>query len=378
MKVAIINMTHGGMSGGYRKYLLNIMPRLAYNSNIDSLLCLSPASLQVDTWFKKMQNVEFVNCSPFGIFNFRFDRSLKQRLKQFSPDLIFIPVTRFFEFFGVPVLNMVQNILPFLYKGVEGLSFSEKLQLGFKHYESMKALKRADRTIVTSSFVKNLLTEKRDLPERKISLVYFGRDSLTETVIKPVAIPSGLQKKYLFTAGSLEPYRGIEDIIGAVKCLKNDCFDLKVVIAGQARAQTLSYQRKLLELIKSYNLELDIIWTGQLSQGELAWCYQNCAAFIMTSRMETFGLVALEAMSNGCLCIAAENPPLPEIYLDSACYYPPKDPCSLAKAIKELLGWNKEKKIAMAEKAKERSEYFTWDKAVDGLINEFKTTIESR
>ncbi|MBU0533492.1 MAG: glycosyltransferase family 4 protein [Candidatus Omnitrophica bacterium] len=375
MKIAIINMTNGGISGGYKKYLLNILPRLASNDNIDSLLCISPSSLQVDTWFSLMQNVEFVNCSPFGFLKFRFDRSLKQKLIKFSPDLIFVPVARHFEFSGVPVLNMVQNILPFLRKEVDELSFSEKLRLYIQHIESVKALKLAKRTIVTSNFVKDFLIEKAGISKEKISLVYFGKDSPAEDISKPPGIPNGLEKKFLFTAGSLEPYRGTEDIIKAARYLKKDFPDLRILIAGQSRTATLSYHRKLLALSKSYGLSSNIIWTGQLNQSELAWCYQNCAMFIITSRMETFGMIALEAMANGCLCIAADNPPFPEILSDCAYYYSPKDSHSLVDAIKNVASWNDEKKLEITDKAKKRAESFSWDNTLEGLIREFELTI---
>lgn len=376
MKVAIINMTNGGISGGYKKYLLNILPRLASHNHIKSLLCISPASLRVDNWFKPMQKVEFLNCPAFSFLRFGFDRDLRQRLKRFSPDLIYIPVARYFEFSGVPVLNMVQNIFPFLGKDLEGVSFSEKLRLGVQHFESRKALKHAKRIIVTSNFIKDFLVEKLGIPAGKISLIYFGRDPLVENIRKPACIPSGLEKKFLFTAGSLEPYRGIEDIIGAARYLKEDLADLKIVIAGQARAATKNYYRRIMGLTRTYSLEQNIIWAGQLTQGELAWCYQNCAVFIATSRMETFGMVALEALSNGCLCIVAQNPPLPEIFLDCADYYAPKDLRFLADAVKKVLNLNNQKKQEMADKAKKRAEYFSWDKSAADLIKEFKATIE--
>ncbi|MFA5272174.1 MAG: glycosyltransferase family 1 protein [Candidatus Omnitrophota bacterium] len=272
---------------------------------------------------------------------------------------------------------MVQNIYPFLFNDITGLAFNEKLRLGIQRLESIKALKRANRIIVTSNFIKDFLTKKLAIPVEKVSLVYFGRDSLVRGVTKPVGLISGLEKNFLFTAGSLESYRGTEDVIGAARYLKNDLPGLKIVIAGEARDGAVKYHKKFLELVKLYDLNRDVIWAGQLSQNELAWCYQNCTVFISTSRMETFGMVNLEAMSNGCLCIAAQNPPLPEIFGDSAYYYSPKDSRSLANAIKNVLSWNNEKKLEMADKAKKRAEYFSWDKAADGLIKECQTAIKS-
>ena len=47
MRVAIINLTGGGMSGGYRNYLCNVVPRLAAHDDVDALLCATSDSVDV-------------------------------------------------------------------------------------------------------------------------------------------------------------------------------------------------------------------------------------------------------------------------------------------------------------------------------------------
>jgi glycosyltransferase involved in cell wall biosynthesis len=91
--------------------------------------------------------------------------------------------------------------------------------------------------------------------------------------------------------------------------------------------------------------------------------------------METFGMIALEAMANGSLCIAADNPPLPEIFLDSAYYYSPGDHHSLAEAINKVLALDDEIKLGMRSKAKARAAFFSWDKAANNLTDEFKRVL---
>ncbi|MCG2711583.1 MAG: glycosyltransferase, partial [Candidatus Omnitrophica bacterium] len=273
-------------------------------------------------------------------------------------------------------LNMMQNIFPFLRKKVQGLSFRDRIVFALQYFESIRAFKQAKRIIVTSNFARDYLINNLDIPSEKISLIYFGKDSYVQNDTRPNSIPLGLESKFLFAAGSLESYRGIEDIIEAVRYIKKEQTDLKVVIAGNARPSMRKYQRKLLRLCESYSLTHNIIWVGQLNQDELTWCYQNCAVFMMTSRMETFGMVGLEAMTNGCLCIAADNPPLPEIFLDCAYYYPPKDYRALAELIRKVSFLDNEAKLEMKNKAKNRAEYFTWDKAADALVKEFKIAKE--
>jgi hypothetical protein len=42
MRLAVVNLTGGGFSGGYKKYLENMLPRLAEHSEVEALLCASP------------------------------------------------------------------------------------------------------------------------------------------------------------------------------------------------------------------------------------------------------------------------------------------------------------------------------------------------
>lgn len=65
MKIAIINLTGGGMSGGYKKYLRNVLPRMAAHPDVEALLCAAPESLNVQGWFEPLSNVEFVNCKSY-------------------------------------------------------------------------------------------------------------------------------------------------------------------------------------------------------------------------------------------------------------------------------------------------------------------------
>lgn len=51
MRIAIVNLTAGGMSGGYRKFLRNVIPRMAKHEDVEAILCASPDSIGVQDWF---------------------------------------------------------------------------------------------------------------------------------------------------------------------------------------------------------------------------------------------------------------------------------------------------------------------------------------
>ena len=65
MRIAIINITGGGISGGYQKYLINILPRITVHHEVEAILCASPASLNVESWFGSLSDVEFIDCKAF-------------------------------------------------------------------------------------------------------------------------------------------------------------------------------------------------------------------------------------------------------------------------------------------------------------------------
>ena len=116
MKIAIINLTGGGMSGGYRKYSRNVIPRMASHHEVEAILCATPDSIGVQDWLDPLPNVRFVNCKPFRFLFLNRDVELLGELERFSPDVIFVPVERLFRFKNVPVVNMIQNMEPLICK----------------------------------------------------------------------------------------------------------------------------------------------------------------------------------------------------------------------------------------------------------------------
>ena len=90
----------------------------------------------------------------------------------------------------------------------------------------------------------------------------------------------------------------------------------------------------------------------------------------MTSRVESFGMIAGEAMAHGCICISAENPCMPEIFKDAALYYPPKNGKTLARKIETVFAWDKDKANAMSVKAKARAAEFSWEVCAERTVAE--------
>ena len=377
MKIAIINITGGGMSGGYRKYLQNVLPRIAAHPDTEAILCALPKSLRVQNWFEPLPNVKFVSCKPFRFLFSHHDIELLRELEEFSPDVIFVPTERYFQFDKVPVVNMLQNMEPFV--DIDGNPLSERFRNWMRRADGKKALKKSNRVIAISGYVRDFLIQRWNIPNEKISLVYHGIERFKGDSCRPHIVPREWNNDFLFTAGSIRPARGLEDLLLGMKhLLLQGVTSVRLVIAGESGHSMAKYQEKLKLWVKENNLLNRVCWTGSLNEREMAWCYQNCKAFVMTSRVESFGMIGGEAMSHGCICISADNPCLPELFGNAAIYYPPKDGKALTEAIKTVLAWDDNQRKVMSEKAKERAAEFSWDVCAEKTVAVLAEAAESR
>lgn len=368
------------MSGGYRKYLQNIMPRMASNPAVEVMLCALPQPLNVQDWFEEpVSNISFVTCRPFSLLRRSSDSQLHMHLERFSPDVIFVPVERSFRFREVPVVNMIQNMEPFV-SNVDGNPVSERFRQWVQYVDGRRAIRNADGIIALSRFVSDFLVTHWSIPSERIALVHHGIDDVrNECGKRPHIIPEDWKCRFFFTAGSIRPARGLEDLLLAMKHLSSQGEkSVKLVIAGESGHSMARYQEKLKGWVQENNLSDRIFWAGSLNENEMAWCYQNCSAFVMTSRVESFGMIGGEAMSHGCVCISADNPCLPELFGDAAVYYPSKDGQALAEAIQNVFTWNDNQRKAMSEKAKKRAAEFSWDVCAEKTVAVLAKTVESR
>ncbi|GAB3321572.1 glycosyltransferase family 1 protein [Geodermatophilus aquaeductus] len=72
---------------------------------------------------------------------------------------------------------------------------------------------------------------------------------------------------------------------------------------------------------------------GHLTDAQLRWCYEQAGVVLCPSRLEGFGLPAIEARSFGAPLITSSDPALVEVSGDAAVHLPDDDPRSWTSAI---------------------------------------------
>jgi len=372
MRVAIINITGGSFSGGYRKYLINIVPRLAVHPGIKNLICVFPKNEKNKGWIKRYIPVETFYFDPYKLLDIFFlsNESIKKIIKQFSSDVIFIPTEKYIGINGIPVVNMVRNMEPFIFPAIKGDSMRDVIKKYFQRIYGRISIKRANHTIAVSKYVSDYLINNIGIKNNKVSIIYHGIEIIDEKKCKiPDKFFFSFKNEFLFTCGSIRPARGLEDLLEAAKILFDKGLKFNIVIAGETTPGAELYKCRLKEFIERNNLINNILWAGNLTEEELNWCYKNCKALVMTSRIEACPNVALEAMANGAIIISANNPPLPEFFLNDAFYYEPYNANSLAKAIYNSINLSEKERNEISMKVKIRSKYFSWNATADKLVD---------
>lgn len=111
----------------------------------------------------------------------------------------------------------------------------------------------------------------------------------------------GAMTKYLYVGQTIKRKYPKETLEGVHRACGNSEFHLTYVgTQDLGYAETKNY-------VDENNLNDRVTFTGKLPREEIIKIYDQSDCFILISREEVFGLVYLEAMSRGCITIAARN-----------------------------------------------------------------------
>jgi glycosyltransferase involved in cell wall biosynthesis len=362
MHLAVLNLTGGGLSGGYVKYLGRMLPMLGRDPRIERLSVLMPPGVGAPSGV----GVDTLSWPPGdGRTGYR---TLRRRLRQLAPDVVFIPTARWLDCGPIPTVVMVRNMEP-LTVPFGGNSLVEGIRNLMRARIARMACRRASRIVAVSQYVHEFLTIRWRIRPDKVGLIYHGVDAWeAEPTLLPATRSDRLvQEPFVLTAGSIRPARGLEDVIRATGRLGRLYPSLRLVIAGQADRATVAYERRMRALAEAQGAGR-VVWTGQLAPSEMVWYFRQCAAYVMTSRAEACPNTVLEAMSHGSLTVSTRQPPMPEFFADAALYYHPGDDEGLAAQIMTMLAASPEECATRREALRNRARRFQWRETADRTI----------
>ena len=273
-----------------------------------------------------------------------------------------------------PTVVMIRNMEP-LTVPFGGNTWRESLRNVARAQAARLACRRASRVIAVSRHVQRFAIERWRLPEARVGLVYHGVDAPAgvSTGSPPRA---GWPDRFLFTAGSIRPARGLEDVIRAMPALRRQDRSLWLVIAGKADAASRPYEARMHRLVEQLGVSDAVVWAGQLDEGAMASAYDRCTAFVVTSRAEACPNVALEALSHGARIVSTTQAPMPEFFADSATYYRPEDAAGLAARVADILAETSPLAAMRRDGSRARARQFAWSRTAEETVAQLRLAIE--
>lgn len=227
------------------------------------------------------------------------------------------------------------------------------------------AIKNAERIIAVSKFTADeiVLMVKGPLP--KIDVIWEGTSFMPQKNYRPNLLHNlKIYKKFFVYCGAAYPHKNLELLINAfIRFNENNKSQYQLVLVGRT-----DYFYSRLQAEHQYN---DVIFTGYLSDNDVANLYKNCYTFVIASNYEGFGLSPLEAQSCGAPVIAAEAGSLPEVLADSALLFNPENQNNLVEAFTKFIN-SQDLAEQLSKKGLINFKRFSWTKMVDEICDLYK------
>jgi glycosyltransferase involved in cell wall biosynthesis len=191
-------------------------------------------------------------------------------------------------------------------------------------------------------------------PRSKIVVTYNGADHAKRWVAGRARPSNAPTRPYVACLGRDLEYKNTELMVRLAPFL--DEMGLDLLVAGDVDLSV--YCRGGAR--PADNIQL----LGRISDDEFAQVLSRALCFLFPSRIEGFGLPAIEAMVHGCPVIASTSPCLPEICGDAALFADPDCIDGWLAAITKLRD-DKGLRTQLVDKGNTRATAFSWRKIAE-------------
>ncbi len=162
------------------------------------------------------------------------------------------------------------------------------------------------------------------------------------------------ERDYILFTGTLEPRKGIDDLLAAWRALPAP--RPRLVLCGDPGWKTRIASESGVEV------------TGYVTRERLRELYRGALAFVYPSRYEGFGIPPLEAMACGAPVIATRTGAIAEFARDAALLIEPGDVQALAGALARVVR-DAALRNELHARGPERARLWTWDRGA-AVMNE--------
>ena len=180
------------------------------------------------------------------------------------------------------------------------------------------------------------------------------------------------KNSYILLLGGTDPNKNLMHAINAFSRLPENLRQRWVILHAGVLSEKVRY-----ELVEGLGDSGEIYFLGHVTDVLLINAIDHADLVLFPSRLEGFGLPALEAMSRGTPVLASNNTSLPEVVGDDALLSDPDDPGALTKNIERLLR-DPAHRTELGVRARDRAIGFSWDNVGRTAITALDAAVRSR
>jgi len=236
-------------------------------------------------------------------------------------------------------------------------------------YSTRNILKQADKIITTSRRNYNIITEKLDIPKKKIKIIKNGfNEKLFHPIKKEMArdkllLPKNV--KIILSIGNITEIKGHKYLIEAMNKIVLTRKNVLCIIIGKGS------KLKLERLVEKLDLANYVVINDNKSHEEIPLWINACDIFVLPSLDEGSPTVIPEALGCGKPVVATRVGGVPEIIQnkDIGLLVEKQDPESLSEGIQLAFKkrWDSEKIVGYAKQS------YTWQQISRDILKVYRT-----
>jgi glycosyltransferase involved in cell wall biosynthesis len=301
-----------------------------------------------------------------------------------EPDIVFVP--NVFEGFGdnavcdlenlpstCAVVASIHDFIPLRLPNVVSNSYSQQRRC---YLDSLRQLCYADALAANSRFTFTLAQQLLGVPDAGIVVAPCGYNHSCSTKPASESFRSNTLEEllsspdsFLLCVGGADYHKNLSRLIAAFAIARKQLpYVLNIVFAGNIPR----HERRELEVLSS-RLGLPakaICFLNYVDDQYLALLYAKCAAYVLPSLEEGFGMTVLEAARCGALVCASDIQAVVEVIGPSDALFNPHSSTSIANTIVDLLS-NPAKIRDTKTRQFDATQHFTWSASAKVLLDLF-------
>jgi len=185
-------------------------------------------------------------------------------------------------------------------------------------------------------------------------------------------LSSGMQ--FMLYVGGISPHKNLNALVSAFQRMLSDPLfeNVKLVLVGDYNEDSfLSAYDSVRGQVAKSGLQDKVIFTGFVSDEDLAVLYNAATLLVLPSFEEGFGLPAIEAMACGTPVVCSNRGPMPELLGDAGRFFDPTDVQMMTDVLKSVFADEALRK-RMRESALKRAPQFSWGNVATDTLRIFE------